>query len=93
MTFVKSDSPIEQNAASQQEAPVVRGPEKSGGSTQPPAKTNIFRVEVSANRVDVTASLLDSRSVDKLIKILEANKAMLPEESEPEEAKEVAPRN
>lgn len=46
----------------------------------PPAsgKESVLRVSLTEDRLEVTASLLDAGSVDRLIKILEANKQLLP---------------
>lgn len=38
-----------------------------------------LRVTVNDDRLDVTAALMDRQSVDRLIRVLQANKELLPE--------------
>lgn len=42
---------------------------------------SIYRVGLSDDRLDVSATLFDAQSVDKLIRALQANKALLPEKA------------
>jgi len=42
-------------------------------------RESVFRVGLSDDRLDVSAALFDAEAVDKLIRALEANKALLPQ--------------
>jgi hypothetical protein len=56
---------------------------QSPAQAAPPAATvieNVLRVAVSDNRLEVSAALLDQKGVDRLIRVLQANRELLPEE-------------
>ena len=51
----------------------------------PPLPTGGMRVSMMDHQLEVTANLTDAESVDRLIKVLEANKSLLPPKArEPE---------
>lgn len=46
----------------------------------PDRRENVLRVAVNDDRLDVSAALLDQKGVERLIRVLQANKDLLPEE-------------
>lgn len=60
-----------------------------GSSSAPTTRLPIgtMRVSIVDDRLEVTANLSDSESVDKLIRVLQANKELLPQKEVPETAR------
>lgn len=54
---------------------------RGGGLPPPPPATheNALRVAVNGEKLEVSASLLDQKGVERLIKVLQANKELLPD--------------
>lgn len=89
MAMVPADIPPPVPEPKTQEGQPVQVQTRPSTRVPPPAVTtppildrreNVLRVAVNDDRLDVTAALLDQKGVERLIRVLQANKDLLPEE-------------
>lgn len=68
----------------QQTRAVAGAPPSAVGMASPSvvSSESVLRVSVTDDRLEVSAALLDQKSVDRLIRVLEANKGLLPEDTD-----------
>ncbi len=73
-------------SAKNQEKPAMQSGQTAPRLTPPPPPSVPMRVSFNGDLLEVSAVLADAASVDRLVKALEANKALLPPTAKKEEA-------
>jgi len=90
MDLVTQDSeayaPANTDAKGKQEKPPMHAPAGTGTRPAPPPPVGPMRVSFNGDLLEVSAVLADAEAVDRLVRALQANKALLPEKRKDEAA-------